>query len=56
MELDPAAVVAAVAAATTPTTAMSPAAVAWTDVVDSRMDGFADRDDDSIGYVSSNDD
>jgi hypothetical protein len=47
---------AAAAAATTPTTAMSPAAVASTDVMDSRMDESADKDDDSIGYVSSDDD
>ena len=54
MELNPAA--AAATAATTPTTAMGPAAVASTDVMDSRMDESADKDDDSIGYVSSNDD
>jgi hypothetical protein len=50
MELDPA------AAATTPTTAMCPDAVASTYVMDSRMDEYTEKDDDSIGYVSSNDD
>jgi hypothetical protein len=57
MELDPPPpAAAAAAAATTPTTTMSPAAVASTDVMNSRMDKSADKDDDSIGYVSRNDD
>jgi hypothetical protein len=30
--------------------------VASTNVMDSRMDEYADKDDNSIGYVSSNDD
>jgi hypothetical protein len=35
---------------------MSSAAVAWTDAMDPYMDESAEKDDDSIGYVSSDDD
>jgi hypothetical protein len=46
MELDPAAAA---------STAISPAAVAWTDVMCPYMDESADEDDDSIYYVSDDD-